>query len=286
LVNASGNKPYYVFDATSQNYTTVMPGGNYMIYPFSSFFAQNLGDADGVTFTISQPAPVRAATSYDEISLNITNGNQSDKTLIRLQEDASVNFERTKDGIKLMSPVMSVPQIYTEAPGACAGLACNALPLNTTQVDLKVRTGKSGTYTISMIDKEKVTGVKKVILVDTETGARTNLLDQSYTYDNTVGGTNISSRFYILLSGENITGFSYVGNDNIQIRTSGGKVYLSGLTGTAEVRMYDAVGKLINQFTGVSNDKPLNVNVPGMYIMDINTGSQKARVKLIINNNQ
>jgi hypothetical protein len=287
LKDAVGNKPYYVFDATAQTYNTVMAGDDYLIYPFSSFFVQNLGDADGVTFMTSNQTfkAVKAMNSNDEISLVIANAVTQDKTRIRLQEDASINFERYKDGIKLMSPVMSVPQIYTEAPGSCAGIAFNALPSNTKRIDLKVRTGKADIYTISMIDKEKLNNVKKVVLVDNETLAQTNLFDQSYTYETNVSTTNTSSRFHIIVSGEEANGINYTGNGDIKIRTNGKKVTLSGLNGKAGVNMYDAVGKLVYQYTNVSNDNSFNVNIPGMYIMDISTETQQVRIKLLVNNN-
>jgi len=126
--------------------------------------------------------------------------------------------------------------------------------------------------------------VKQVILVDTETKVQTNLMNQSYSFETVGSSTNTSSRFYVLLSGEEANGFNFVGKDNIQISTSGNKVYLSGLKGEAHVRMYDAVGKLIYQFSEVRNENPIDVNVPGLYIVDISTASQKARVKLLVNN--
>ncbi len=287
LKNAIGNKPYYVFDVANQTYTTVMAGVDYLIYPFSAFFLQNLGDADGVTFTSSEQTfkAVKGVNSTDEITLVIANATVQDVTRIRLLQDASVNFVRSEDGMKLMSPVLTTPQIYTDASGACGGVAYNSLPLNTTRVDLKVRTGKEDTYTISMIDINKVTGLNKVILVDTETGIQTNLLEESYTYYNSDNGTTTSSRFYILLSSEVVTDFIYNGNDNIKIRTNGRKVTLTGLNGKASVNMYDAVGKLIYQYDNVTNDNSFDVNIAGMYIMDINTETQQVRVKVIVNKN-
>lgn len=285
LKNAAGNKPYYVFDGT--NYTTVMAGVDHLIYPFSAFFLQNLGDADGVNFLTANQTfkAVKAANTADLISLVISNGRVQDKTHIRLMDYGSVNFLRSEDGGKLMSPVLTTPQIYTVAPGACGEVAYNTLPLNTTRVDLKVRTGKQDTYTISMMDKEKATGITKVILVDTETGIQTNLFEQSYSYDIDINSSTISSRFYILLTSEVVTGYNYLGNENVKIRTNGKKVTLTGLNGKATVHMYDAIGKLIYQYANVSNDNSFDVNIPGMYIMNISTETQQVRVKIIVNKN-
>ncbi len=286
LNDAWAFEPYFVWNGVD-NYTTVMADDNYLVYPFSSFFIQDWLQAyDGLTYDIEGKTfkAVKSATRFDEISLVVSNGEQNDLTRIRLQENASVNFERNRDGIKMMSPVSSVPQIYTEASGSCAGLACNALPLNTSLVNLKLRTGKAGTYTIGMIDKEKLVDIKKVILVDTETKAQTNLMNQSYTFDITNATSTISSRFYVTLSTEEANGLNVIGGTGISVHSTGNKVYLNGLNGQADLRLFDAAGKLIYQFSGVENSVPVMINVPGLYIMDINANGQNARVKLIINN--
>ncbi|HRZ98760.1 MAG TPA: T9SS type A sorting domain-containing protein, partial [Paludibacter sp.] len=70
-----------------------------------------------------------------------------------------------------------------------------------------------------------------------------------------------------------------------KIRTNGRKVTLTGLNGKAAVNMYDAVGKLIYQYDNVTNDNSFDVNIAGMYIMDINTETQQVRVKVIVNKN-
>lgn len=286
LNNAWPFDPYFVWNGVD-NYTTVMADDDFYVYPFSSFFIQDWLQAyDGLTYDIDGKTfkAVKAANKYDEISLTVSNSQNSDLTRIRLKEDALVSFERKNDGIKLMSPVMSVPQIYTEAQGSCAGLACNALPLNTERVDLKVRTGKAGTYKIAMVNKEKLKDVIRVMLVDTETKAQTNLMEQSYTFDITTSTTAITSRFYVVITSQDINGTDVVIGNGIRVYTAGNEVYLTGLNGKAGVNIFDAAGKLIYQFQNVENNLPFTINVPGMYIMDINTENGNARTKLIINN--
>lgn len=286
LNNAWPFDPYFVWNGVD-NYTTVMADDDFYVYPFSSFFIQDWLQAyDGLTYDIDGKTfkAVKAANKYDEISLTVSNSQNSDLTRIRLKEDALVSFERKNDGIKLMSPVMSVPQIYTEAQGSCAGLACNALPLNTERVDLKVRTGKAGTYKIAMVNKEKLKDVIRVMLVDTETKAQTNLMEQSYTFDITTSTTAITSRFYVVITSQDINGTDVVIGNGIRVYTAGNEVYLTGLNGKAGVNIFDAAGKLIYQFQNVENNLPFTINVPGMYIMDINTENGNAKTKLIINN--
>lgn len=286
LNNAWPYEPFFVWNGVD-NYTTVMADDDFNVYPFSSFFIQDWLQAyDGLTYDIEGKTfkAVKAANKFDEISLTVSNSQNSDLTRIRLKEDALVSFERKNDGIKLMSPVMSVPQIYTEAQGSCAGLACNALPLNTERVDLKVRTGKAGTYKIVLVNKEKLKDVIRLMLVDTETKAQTNLMEQSYTFDITATTTAITSRFYVTLHTEEVSSTEIVNGNGINVYTAGNKVYLSGINGKAGVNMFDAAGKLICNFPVVENNIPLTISTPGLYIMDINTENGNVRTKLIINN--
>jgi hypothetical protein len=157
--------------------------------------------------------------------------------------------------------------------------------MNTSQVDLKLRTGKAGAYTFRLADKNKLGTVKKVILVDDIAKVNTDLMQiDSYTYTNSTATTTTTSRFHLLLSREVVTGLMNAGNNNILIKTEGKHLSLSGLEGEAQVNFYSAIGKLIYQFNNVSNSNVLDINIQGMYVMDINTTTQHSRVKVLINN--
>lgn len=285
LNNAQPMNPYYVWNGSS--YTTVMADDNYTIYPFSSFFAQDKEAGTGIIFDNGGQAlkAVRAVSSYEEISLNVNNADYTDQTRIRLKEDALATYEQNADGIKILSSMNQVPQLYTEASGSCSGISCNSLPMNTSQVDLKLRTGKAGAYTFRLADKNKLGTVKKVILVDDVEKVNTDLMQvESYTYTNSTATTTTTSRFHLLLSREAITGLTNAGNNAVSVKTDGKHVSLTGLEGDAQVNFYSAIGKLLFQFNNVNNTNVLDINIQGMYVVDINTATQHARVKVLINN--
>jgi hypothetical protein len=149
-------------------------------------------------------------------------------------------------------------------------------------VDLKVRTGTKGIYTIRLSDAAKAPNVKEILLVDLLTGIRTDLLQTpSYSYDNTETGT--SDRFYVLLSTDQTTGVTTGNNNGISIITKGKNMSFSGLKGIAHVNMYDVVGKLIYQYSDIANGQSFDVKIPGVYMINISTATQKARLKVLIN---
>ncbi len=256
-----------------------------ILYPFSAFFVQVHVDPASIEYAIlgqQNIKGVQRALTYDNVLLEFSNGINTDRTSIRLKEDAFAGLDYKEDGAKMMSGNAAFPQIYTEIPEACPKIAVNTLPADTQRVDLKVRTGTVGTYTIKLTDAAKAPGLKKIVLVDAFTGIRTDLLQtESYTYENTETGT--SDRFYILFSNDGTTGINIGNNDGISIITKGKNLNFSGLKGVAHVNMYDVVGKLIYQYSDIANNQSFDVDIPGVYMVDISTETQKARIKVLIN---
>ncbi len=280
LIAASPYKAYYVAPA----YTPVANNIHYTLNAFGAFFMQATAAAP-VTYPVSvlpQGAP-RLTPKYNNLELAINNTVRSNKTLVRLAEDANVNYQLGEDAMNLNINA-SAPQIYSEASGACTGLAVNTLPLNTERVDLKIRIATVGAYTIKLTNKDMLNNIKAAILVDTETGLQTDLInsEDGYTFDATATGT--SSRFYILLSPNISTIIDRNGNEDIDVIIKGKNISLSGLNGKAGVRMYDVVGKLMYKYNEFQNGQSFDVNVPGVYLMDINTKTQDAKIKVLIQN--
>ena len=279
LTSATGLPNHYVHDGTTYQSTTNT------VKPFSAYFV-HVTSAGSFTYETAGKQLAKEVTNTsptEEFILNYSNSSYTDNTTIRLKEDAGSGFNLNEDAVKILSSSVTIPQIYTELPEACGKIAINSLPSDTNRVNLVVRNGSVGDFTISMSNQSKLTALKQAILVDTETGLRTDLLTTSYTYNNFVPGTS-SSRFYILFSPDNTTDIAPKGNSDISVIPTGRNIRLNGLKGVASVNMYDVVGKLIYQYTDIAEGQSFNVNVPGVYVMDISTESQRTRIKILINN--
>ena len=282
--------PYYIWTGTS--YETVNDNQDWVLNPFMAFFLQvpdanstvNNYDALGLSLFVKPSSQVSPAMAFDELKLTVTDIFNADNTILRLKENASIGYDNREDGIKFLNSNTVIPQIYTEAAGACSPIAVNTLPVTVDKVHLKVRTGKTGTYRIRLEDSYRAPNYTSVMLVDTDNDFKTELLDtEGYSYESTT--TGVSSRFYVLLTKEEANDIEFVGNDGIIIITRGKNITLKGVKGLAGVRMYDVVGKLLYQYQNITNGGSFDVNVPGVYIMDISTETQNARVKILINNN-
>lgn len=279
LYYASPYKAYYV----APSYTAVAEGQNAILNSFGAFFMQATA-ADPVNYPTEGIQKARRQTAkYNNLELAINNTVRTNTTLVRLAEDANVNYQLGEDALNL-NINSSAPQIYSEAFGACTGLAVNTLPMNTERVDLKVRIGAIGAYTIKLTNKDILNNIKTAILVDTETGLQTDLISsaEGYPFDATETGT--SGRFYILLSPNISTILSKTGNEEIDVLIKGKRISLTGLKGEAGVKMYDVVGKLMYKYDEMRNGQSFDVNIPGVYLMDIKTETQNTKIKVLIKN--
>ncbi len=285
LINATSTSGVkYVYNAP--DYETVVSGDNNIVNPFSAYFVKVPSTQDLLYTTTGQQLikAVSSSVKMDEISLALMYGNNIDRTRIRLQENAVNRFIYTEDAYKMMSSSATFPQIYTQIDGACSNIDVNALPDNTQQVQLKIRTGVKGLYTIKLTDAEKAGGISKAILVDKLTGLRTDLLvEESYTFE--VTETGESDRFFILFAKDGTTNIPIGNEDGILVTTKGSKITLNGLKGKAHVNMYDIIGKLLYQYKDISNNQSFDVYVPGVYLMDIVTKTQSVRQKVLIDKN-
>ncbi len=282
LYYATALAPYYIWNGSA--YVTVPSGIDHLLSPFSAFFLQTTAasqtlnfDATGLS-VFSHPIP---APSY-ELYLQVSQNTYSDQTLIRLKEDAVTEYNKSDDAVKMFSTNASIPQIYTEAADACSSISVKTLPLTTKQVNLKVKTGKTGLNTIKLVNTEKATGFSSVVLVDTETGVQTELLStEGYSYQNNAIG--VTDRFYILMTTDDKTGLLYTGKEGLSVSAKGRSISVTGIKESAHVNLYDVVGKLIYQYPKITNGQSFTVNTPGVYILEIAEGERNTRVKLLIN---
>ena len=135
---------------------------------------------------------------FAEFKLNLIRGEENlDHTFIRLsdEEEVTANFEFGKDLCKEFNGgkenIYTIVENYIPAAG-------NSLPISftqTTSVPVGVRIVTEGEYTFSIPDGTNGIGVT---LIDTETGARTNLGLMDYAVTLTTGDHN--NRFVLEIS--------------------------------------------------------------------------------------
>lgn len=280
---SSEHAPFYYYNGLT--YNAVMAEDSHTIPPFSAFFAQ----AHGVTNKMNYKANgrklknVALPNAFQEISILVQDkaiAEYVDKTRIRIQEERTINYELGHDAMKMTSLNTQVPQIYTRTKATdnvTYSYAVNALPTNTSLVDLVVTTGKAGSYTISLENIDDVSNYTSIILV---VGTQEyDLLEGGYTFSTSKAQT---MNWRVKLVQGVVTQVAQTAEDSIDVTTIDNKVYMNGLESEATVSVYNVSGQLVQTISNVQNNQALTINNTGVSVLTITTATQQAQAKVLV----
>ncbi len=201
---------------------------DYAIEPSQALFVQCPDEISSISFPIdgrqltnvieSQNA-ARSMQASDRklVDVELSDGEQTDKTRFVLNAKASLAYEVNCDATKFMSLDAGVPQIYTIEDGVM--LAINERPIGEGVVDLGIKVAANGQYTISAPRNQ----FNSIILYDNETSIQTNLSEGSYTFSANAGTHN--NRFMLY------AGSSVITNINAMHQNAAGEEIYYNLNG-------------------------------------------------------
>ena len=204
--------PITVWNMNNNTYTAYSPmDDSYILLPGEAFFVQCPVEDKDILFSKegrqidrtvrameakTRNKVAKQAVSRTVVNLSLSDGTNTDKTRIVLNNEASLQYEMDKDASKFMSTDAVVPQIYTSHEEV--DYAINERPLSNAEVDLCTYIGAEGLYTITLIND--VDGYD-VVLEDKVANERIVLTDKnSYTFSAEVG--TYTERFVLHLSKE------------------------------------------------------------------------------------
>lgn len=185
------NAPITVWDMRNNTYTAYSPSDDsYILCPGEAFFVQRPVDNGIISFakegrqTNRNVRAIEAPTRAKAFSQNTTNriitnvtisdGENTDRTRVVLNDNATMDYEMDKDATKFMSSDPSVPQIFTSKNGI--NYAINERPVSDGVVSLNLHIGKDGLYCLSIPEnvdgcivrlEDKIEG--KIITLTTDT---------------------------------------------------------------------------------------------------------------------
>lgn len=277
--NLSEGQYFYLYDQATKTYLVKEKSKDtYQFSPFSSFFMQaasasltfgKSGSAFKVPFTSSK-------TEYVSIDLSLTNNLYTDRTEIRLMEGASEAYEINSDAAKFMSMDNAVPQVWSKAQ--TFDVAINALPETTSEVELGVRLGSPGNYTLQL---NRDLQAFRVVLVDSHTNSSTELTsEKTYEFSSTQSGT-FNDRFKIVLQPNLTTGLTDTADETVKVKANGRSFAVNGIEGTACVRITDLTGKTIAGFNNLSNNEICSFNYKGAAIFSITDRNTTRVIKVV-----
>ena len=188
----------------------------YFLKPFEAFFVQK-SDADGISFKANgrylinnnesesnrHAAPI-SNKKRNIFNFIINNENYSDKTRLVINENAKHDYELECDASKMLSDKNDIQLYITDG---LIKYAIDERPLGDGFIKLGLNVRKDDTYTIRLQDKG--TENTPIVLIDNETGKRTNLSQDEYSFIAQAG--EYGERFSISIGGDsNVTGINQV----------------------------------------------------------------------------
>jgi hypothetical protein len=221
--------PITVWNMRNNTYEAYSPSDDsYILCPGEAFFVQRPIDKGDIVFskdgrqtnrtarTIEAPARLKASATNATrtiFNLSLSDGNNTDRTRVVLNENATLPYEMDKDASKFMSTDATVPQIYTSADGV--NYAINERPLADGTVSLGAYIGKAGLYTITL--DNNVDGYNVVLEDKVENKLVDMTSDGGYTFS--AEAETYTSRFMLHFDNET-TGIAEIENGKLNIEHS------------------------------------------------------------------
>ncbi len=218
------------------------------------------------------------------LCLNIANEKESDKTYLQLEEDATTEYDLNSDLGKIVNEgclqvyTLTAPRTVTDAAGNSvveqSQLAANYLPIESQSVAVGIQAPAAGEYTFSM---PSVPAGIIPTLYDSKTGATINLAFDKYTV--TLEQGTDEKRFTLQLNVQNTpTGCEDLTTHSaFRITQIGNSLLISGVEGEADIRLYDALGRMLYHTTNAHEAIP--VSQTGVYLVSINGTVQRILIK-------
>lgn len=209
--------PITVWNGSS--YEAVSPeDDDYTLQPYQAFFVQKPTQKEIVGFnkdsrTTYRKSQVKNANARARraksavnperliVNLTVTDGENTDKTRVVFNDNASMGYDMERDAAKFMS-TESVPQLYTV--NGNVQYAINERPNGSREVKLGFTANADGTFTIAAVRMDT-----PMLLKDIETGIITDLAETSYSFSAAAGTYN--NRFYLINNAE-VDGIANVEN--------------------------------------------------------------------------
>lgn len=189
----------------NSNYTTYSPDDDDVaLEPFQAIFVQCPDGVSNIEFpangrqltsevTAANPINARGVKERQLFDIQISQGELNDKTRVVVNNQATMDYEIGRDASKFFVENSATPQVYSVGADGTQ-YAINERPLDNGTVKLGILFGADGEYTFSAIRNE----IGQVILTDLETGIKTDLQQNSYTFSANAG--TINSRFVLTFS--------------------------------------------------------------------------------------
>ena len=233
-------------------------------------------------------APKSVNSTQQVLRLQVSNGTNTDETIIYSNNNASNNYD-DYDSPKMSNGIASIPGIYTVVDGK--QLAINgygSIPTDT-ELPLGFTTGQSNAFTIKASQFSNFDTNTHIILKDNQLGIEQDLTDGSaYTFSSDI--TTTASRFSVIFKSSSVTTDinNPKGNDNSNLtsvyKNANGLITINCSIGQGTASVYNAVGQKLYYQTLTGTTTVISKTfTSGVYFVNVIANGKTATRKIVIN---
>ena len=254
--------------------------------PGAAFFTQtavNSGETEQLVFQLpmySGSKPAVAAVRKQTLVLTDEAGHADEVELIPATDGTAGSMVYTygRDAVKWMAMNDALPQAYV-LNDSVAGTRFSILgeaPV-ATEILLGVKAGANGRLTFALSSAEAYETFTNVWLADRETGAVTDLKQNSYSV-NVDEGTETASRFTIKFGGNRPEMKDDLTAKRYEVSGKNGVLHINGLMGGETITVYDASGRLMHKAMTSQQRHSVALST-GVYVVRIDNEVHKVTVE-------
>ena len=229
----------------------------------------------------------KAPKAYDRqlVRLQLTNGSQSDETLIYFDAAAANTFDNY-DSPKMMNNSTTLPDLYSTA--GAERLAINGLNELTDNMELPLgftlKAAASG-LKLKVSELSNLTSETKVYLLDKEQGSQTELLPSTeYSFNTTASSINNENRFTLLFRAPGVaTSTANVDKECVSVFVSAQNQITIIAKPNSNYAIYNTVGQKVNEGITTSNRTIANgINNSGVYVVQVSENGKSNSTRVIL----
>jgi len=252
-------------------------GGVQYVMPCQGFFIAYADNGSG-TFTVNNTCRTHEGSTFfkgapnqitNSIRLQSSGNNYKDESLIIFDEQASADFQLKSDAVDMKSGINGMPELYS-----CYGdnsFSIDARPRQN-EIQLGFSCDVSGDYSISL---KESSDFNSIILWDTKQDVKTNLIDESYSFDFEAGEDD--KRFKLLFGTTDIAESDI---PTIQTYILGNNIIIKSQTTAQRIILTDITGRTLGLWEGVESIPA--PKTAGVYLVSIESEGQRITEKLIV----
>lgn len=278
------NNAIYVWDPNAQQFASYVGGlgtngGSNLIASSQAFWVQTNAASPQLTATESVKSPTDQPffkkTFNNILKLYIVGNGLSDEAIIKVNENASQNFDKKYDAYKFFTSGNQAPSISSLLKGN--EYSINSIPEISTTLNIPIRTivKQSGSYNINASFKATDFQGSCLVLEDSYNGNTYNLNDSSSLSFN-ISDTTTAPRFILHITPP-------VNRETIPVSCSGrndGTIIAGGNgTGPWQINLKDQSGTLIYSNSGATSLDTIKGLSPGKYELEVSGNSYCGVIK-------